>query len=871
MRTPFRFLLAAVLLVALVAAGSVAVATPGRSRAPRGAAAGQATGVTAARKAPHARPAKAGSPVAGRDFVPGRMLVGFRSGVSSASRSAALRAVGARPGATVGRRGQLALVSGGADVPALAGRLAARPGVAFAEPDWIRHTNACDPSVCWYLDTAGVNAFPVHTAGRKGAGSTVAVIDTGVAPISELGSRVTGRWTCNPTCVVDGGSPDPVTFSHGTEVASLVAAEDDADGITGVAPEADIKAFKVDDPSGGLPISALISALNVIAGDASIDVVNMSLGGLESSTGEENAIAGALAAGKTIVAAAGNDGNYYPSYPAAYPGVLSVGASAENRTVAFFSSYGKVDVAAPGLQVPAITPAGGISLVDGTSFASPIVAGVIALRPTTGSDRQLRAKLAVEGTATAGSGGQDVKKFGHGIASASGYVASHDGGAYLVLDSSGPDPGPAIYSTSGQLPNPTTTFDAYALKTDGSLGAAPGVSASFTVDSNPLVATRPFASVATGVFKASSGVQTLARDGTRVGAASVDGSSESDSMPVRVLRANDQAPGVPLSGSGDAAWTQAGTLVGSQSADDDADDVYAVFLSAGDTLDSGIFRPSGADLPVALLYAPGTTDVLSQFDQVVACTDADPSPDCPSSLHYRAPVSGTYLVDVFTVSANEQNPYHLTWAASGSSALPISVGVAACSPNGDGRQDLCAWTAGALSGRTITSYVTRSFSGIRVFSGAGAKTWNGTNDSSAAQPDGTYALRVLYAQGGVGGRKLLRVFPLILNRARPVVGNLVVAPNPFEPVPKDGDRDTTTFAINSNERSRLRVLVYKSGTTTLVRTITTGFLAAGRQRVSWNGKTLAGTQLRGTFAWRMEIIDPAGNLYQTGRYSVRIL
>src|SRR6266545_3666465 len=170
MRTPFRFLLAAVLLVALVAAGSVAVATPGRSRAPRGAAAGQATGVTAARKAPHARPAKAGSPVAGRDFVPGRMLVGFRSGVSSASRSAALRAVGARPGAT------------------------------FAEPDWIRHTNACDPSVCWYLDTAGVNAFPVHTAGRKGAGSTVAVIDTGVAPISELGSRVTGRWTCDPTC-----------------------------------------------------------------------------------------------------------------------------------------------------------------------------------------------------------------------------------------------------------------------------------------------------------------------------------------------------------------------------------------------------------------------------------------------------------------------------------------------------------------------------------------------------------------------------------------------------------------------------------------------------------------------------------------------
>jgi hypothetical protein len=861
MRTPPRFPLVALLLVALVAAGSVALA------APRGAAQ-RASGVTAARTARSARPARARGPVAGRDFAAGRVLVGFRPGVGSAARRAALRAVGARPGAAVGR-GQLALVPGGADVPALADRLAARPGVAYAEPDWIRHTNACDPSVCWYLDSAGVNAFPVHAAGRKGAGSTVAVIDTGVAPISELGSRVTGRWTCNPTCAADTGTPDPVTISHGTEVASLIAAEDDADGITGVAPAANIKAFKVDAPDGGLPVSALISALNVIAGDGSVDVVNMSLGGLESSTAEENAIAGALAAGKTVVAAAGNDGNYYPSYPAAYPGVLSVGATTQARAAAAFSSYGKVDVTAPGQDVPTINPAGGISIVDGTSFASPIVAGVIALRPTTGTGRQVRAKLAVEGTATAGSGG-DAKHFGHGIAEASDYVASHDGGAYLVLDTSGPhsSAGPAIYSTSGQLPNPNTTFDAYALKTDGTLGAAPGTGASFTVDGNPLAGGQPFAAVGGGVFKASSGVRTLARAGTRTGAATVDGSSESDSMPVRVLRANDQAPGVPLSGSGDAAWTQAGTLVAAESADDDADDVYAVYLSAGDTLDVGIFRQAGANLPVALLFAPGTEDVLSQFNQVVECTDAEPSPDCPSSLHYRAPVSGTYLVDVFTFGTSPI-PYHLTWAASGSSALPISVTVAACSPNGDGRQDLCTWTAGALTGRTITSFVTRGFTGVRTITGSGTKTWNGTDTGGTAQPDGAYALRVLYAQAG--GRKLLRNFPLILDRVRPVVGNLVVAPNPFEPVPVDGDRDTTTFAINSNERSRLRVLVYKSGTTTLVRTITTGFLPAGRQRVSWNGKTLSGTQLRGTFAWRMEITDPAGNFYLTGRYSITIL
>jgi hypothetical protein len=450
------------------------------------------------------------------------------------------------------------------------------------------------------------------------------------------------------------------------------------------------------------------------------------------------------------------------------------------------------------------------------------------------------------------------------VASASGYVASHDGGSFLVLEGTGPG-GRATYATSGQLANPTTTLLAHVLKTDGSLATNPGT-ASFTAGGSPAGSGVAFAAAGGGVFTASSTTPALARGTTVTATASVDGSMASDSMPVRVLRANDQAPGVPISGSGDAAWTQSGTgLV----ADENVDDVYAVNLAAGDTLDVGVFRDPGKGNPVAYLYAPGTTDIFSQFERIVACAGpADPF--CDATLHYRATVAGTYLVDLATFDFSPVG-YHLTWAATGASALPISVGVAACSPNGDGRQDLCGWTAGALSGRTITSFVTRSFTGIREFPGAGAKTWNGTNGSNAAQPDGTYALRVLYAQDGTGGRRLLRVFPLILDRVRPVVGNLVVAPNPFEPVPKDGDRDTTTFAINSNERSRLRVLVYKSGTTTLLRTITTGFLSAGRQRVSWNGKTLAGTQLRGTFAWQMEIIDPAGNLYRTGRYSVRIL
>src|SRR4029450_7869940 len=177
-----------------------------------------------------------------------------------------------------------------ADVPVLARRLAARPGVAFAEPDWIRRPHACSPRPRWSPDREGVDAFPVQPAGRRGAGATVAVIDTGVAAIGELDTRVTGRWTRNPTCVVDAGAPDPVQFDHGTMVASLVAAADDSDGITGVAPAASIKAFKIDGPGGGLPVSALVSALNTAAGQADVDVVNLTLGGLGPAQAGQSAI-----------------------------------------------------------------------------------------------------------------------------------------------------------------------------------------------------------------------------------------------------------------------------------------------------------------------------------------------------------------------------------------------------------------------------------------------------------------------------------------------------------------------------------------------------------------------------------------------------
>ena len=874
MGMPGRTSLARILTLSVVLAGLplATAAGPARAQAKRTKA---AAATTTARRSParHAR----------RDaFVPGRVLVRFEGGAGERGRRAAAAAVDGEVVAGSGRT-RVVRLDRGADVRAAARRLAGRPGVASAEPDWLRRVDDCGPDVCWHLQPNqgaehGANVVGAHDAGASGTGRTVAVVDTGVreaipddphtgadeANDLDLGDRIAARWRCRDTCVPAVATP---TSSHGTEVASVIVAADDGDGTTGVAPGATVVSYRVDTTGGGIPISYLRQALLHIAADDDIDVVNLSLGGSQWSEAEQEGIDAVLASGKTVVASAGNTGDRIPQYPAAFPGVISVGATDDGGQIAGFSSYGKVDVVAPGDCVAVAEIPGflqdrgcpgdnleGVAFNSGTSFSAPIVSGLLALAP---SRSPLVARLALEATADPASpaGDDDAKQWAHGLVDAAAFVDAHDPAAPpgLVLETSGGD---RFGSGDGQLPHRDTTYVAYAFQADEDGVAANPGTASFT---GAVPASAAFSAVAGdgGTFKATLASGPL-DPGLREESASatVDGEAAADSFPVLVLEEDDQAPGVDLVGSGNDAWRRLDSVDGQ-----DLDDVYAVTLGRGDRLDVSVANLS-ADPVAALLFDAGTEDVFGQLDHALACGGGE-EVGCPTpGLHFEAGERGTYLLDLYATGAS--GDYRLTWTVRNAAGLPIEVTTAACSPNGDGVQDRCAWSAGAISGWTIRSFVTSGASLVAQRDGAGAKSWDG-GDSDP----GSYSLRVLYTQDG--GRALLRAFTLTLDERRPRIADANAAPNPFEPRPHDGDRDTTTFAMTSSERGRLRVVIYRYASTTVVRVLVSGELAAGRQRVPWTGKTSAGAWLRGRYSYVLEATDLAGNTSRSQRHSIRVL
>ncbi|MEU4231781.1 S8 family serine peptidase [Nonomuraea sp. NPDC026600] len=233
----------------------------------------------------------------------------------------------------------------------------------------------------------------------KGAGVTVAVLDSGVDPRHRdlAGSVTVGRD------FTEGANPPgvPPRRLHGTYMASLIAGHGHGRqnklGVIGVAPKARLLSVRVileDEEPGFREFNTAARFENVVARgiryavDRGARVINMSISKELATQEERAAVRYAISKGVVLVAAAGNDGAGEPdetgfapySYPAAFPGVVSVGATDRRLRRATFSNWNSsVLVAAPGVDIMGAGPGDEYWVGRGTSQATALVSGVAAL------------------------------------------------------------------------------------------------------------------------------------------------------------------------------------------------------------------------------------------------------------------------------------------------------------------------------------------------------------------------------------------------------------------------------------------------------------------------------------------------------------
>jgi subtilisin family serine protease len=266
--------------------------------------------------------------------------------------------------------------------PSAFASLAQNPAIEFVESDrqFEMAKAETEYSESWALEDVG--AEPVHSSGYTGKGVKIAVLDTGIDyKHPELARNYKGGYD------FINKDKDPMDDNgHGTHVAGILAAAKNGKGIVGAAPDAQIYAIKVSDAKGKGSFSGLVKGIDW-AIEHDMDIVTMSITGKGGSKALAKAVDTAYNKhGLVLVAAVGN-GKGDVLYPAAYPQVIGVGSVNKDNALSSFSLTGsEVEFVAPGSGIKSTAIGGKYRLSSGTSMATPLVTGAIAL--LLGSDEE---------------------------------------------------------------------------------------------------------------------------------------------------------------------------------------------------------------------------------------------------------------------------------------------------------------------------------------------------------------------------------------------------------------------------------------------------------------------------------------------------
>lgn len=665
----------------------------------------------------------------------GRVVVGLSS-MRGASALSAATDLGAQT-LSVSSDADFAVVDppAGVSPEELAAQLAAEPGVRFAEPEhyvyaaWV--PNDLAPEL-WGPTRIGL---PKAWDYSRGYGVKIAVIDTGIMSTHEdlAGSVVGGyNFVANNYDYMDDNG-------HGTHVAGIAAARTgNWIGIAGTAGQSSLLAAKALDAQGRGTDGDLADAIHWSV-DQGAGVINMSLTSPEYSTVIAEAVKYAESRNVIVVAAAGNDGCNQLSFPAALPGVVSVGAIDNVSAWAEFSNAApELDMSAPGVGIWSTvrnmafpSQNNWYAAFDGTSMASPFAAGSAALlrayRPAYSADLAVAVmRRQVEGVGAPGP--EDETGFGvlradsNLILNATGYKFWGEIPGYPLSTS------PVVAASPLSSTDPIRVYEVMLLdgqtldasvQVDASCTASLGVfgrRTTLVATATPVVQSATDASGSASVsFKAPSTgsyylcVKRLGGTGSYTLTHSITDIPEPD----------DDIPGAALGSS---------PVTGTVDRAGDRDDVMSVYLGEGEGL-----RASISGIPLTdndlVLFGPGTG---AGFTSTPVAASAGAGSQ--ESFEYSVPAGSSGAHYVVVDAYRGTGPYTLTWhKAAGSS---VSLGApTTCSWGGSAR------VYGKLSGSDGSGVLAGKAVRIDALP-YGATAWTLNVASSTTASDGSFAAYV---------------------------------------------------------------------------------------------------------------------------------
>jgi thermitase len=363
-------------------------------------------------------------------FDASRLLVAFEPGTSAEDRRSAHAAQGVRVENTLaGLDLDVVALPGGLDAVQAAARYERNPAVAYTDfnhvvgllsndtlfkDQWGLHNTGQAVTGSFTKGAADVDvdapegwalAFP---NGIESTGGTLTgVLDTGIdrSHVDLLDRTKVCASAVSGTGVIIQGSCSDDNL-HGTHVAGTIAAQTgNGLGVAGVAPNAPLAVFK------GLNSAGIGFYADIVAGidylsrhSAGVRIISMSIGGPKDDA-LNKVLTDAYARGTLLVAAAGNDGNSTPNYPAFHPDVMSVASiDADGKRSSFSNCNADVEIAAPGRDIWSTFPGNSYGSISGTSMATPHVSGVAAMLMSEKGLTAAQTRSALKSTAQ-GSGG----------------------------------------------------------------------------------------------------------------------------------------------------------------------------------------------------------------------------------------------------------------------------------------------------------------------------------------------------------------------------------------------------------------------------------------------------------------------------------